>query len=990
MNIAGPSGIHFLSADDCLVTWLRDQLDPLHHSDLESTWIVLPTRRLAANLTASLAASRDVLGAASSFSGSSLITPRIFNLDGFLAAAQANSKANSNVVNLRVLSPETAEALIVAQLSADSPDSSSKLNPSHAHELAHLISTAVDNELPLKAIGPGAVKVLREEIYRSDEQVCALMDRVQSIQGAIDSFVELLKKNSLETMEMRRARLAKSITANSSLTPNPDESTANPAWTRLIIAGFTSMVPAHIEMLRGLARQPGVTVVLTTPPPDTQGTPMARLANWLAPADVTTTNSSHPPIHDATHHIQSWIADTREDEVNLALDLALGLLDAIEGRRVEAPGLPPAASVAILIPDEKTYEPLIRKALNDRAEATGKSGFKSFNLAAPIPLTKTLVGSWFLHMAQFARQPQHECNEDARQTAAAFLTHPLHRYAPQHGGRAAITACLAQAIAASADIKSFGKGLHGLPATDPEIIAAAAAVLDRGLDLAKKMRTKAVLTTLGIELDQISDAQESCAAIARILHDLAFVTHLTPTSPATLLDLFVQRLNSASVRERGEPLTGLQILTLAEARHVPFESAIILGCNEGVFPRALPQDRLLDQFLLRRLGLPTWEDLEAIEDTTFYLLRARLSKIIMTCARRDSTKPLVPSRYIELMKNLHGVKPQQGIASGSATSPQTPTSPAAMPTSGHIMTPSIHAVDQTAKLSASSLASLITCPYKYALDRQAAGQPLDYESSVKMRQGTWLHMAISQALKDFTPGAATTLAQLKARLIEASAKHIPSELRATDIQAHLEHWSWPRLAAFTVHNWGLVPTPIEAFSDLKFNVEFASRQFRGEIDRYENLGSVWLLVDYKTSGSPKRPDIMGGVQPQLAIYAHALTETRGLDLSRCIAGHFEIIKGNWVPGFVGESARDDALALGLIRPRQKILGAEPAIAAAAEMLQWRTQEVAAETPQYLPDHSNCGWCPHNNICRRDDAAAEIYFDNHTQSKKLRARRKAVS
>ncbi len=1011
------SGIHFINAEDCLVTWLRDQLDPVHHADLASTWIVLPTRRLSGNLTASLAAMRGQ--STSQGSQGSLIAPRSMNLDGFLTAAAdsapAHSKNPPGYVVPRALSPEMPELLIHALIESaiNAPNTRQRrkhIDPSHSHELAHLISSAVDNMLPLDAIGPAATKILNEEIYRSEDQVCAMAERIQSIQETIQDFQTLLKKNSLETTEMRRARLAAQIAAIPLDGAMP--------WKRLVIAGFTSMVPAHLEMLRNLARRPDVTIVLTEPPGALSAqrkskgeTPLARLANHMRPSGKTAAGSTHasaqgsrPLQGSTTSHetsaknpaeVTSWIAATREDEIALAIKLAQGLLAKDpSAHQVRQGVMHPAASVAILIPDETTYEPVIRKALE---------GHAPFNLAAPMPLTRTIAGSWFLHMAQFARLRHDECDEATRQSAAAFLTHPLMsgeiNGGEQEADHAPVIACLAHAVAASPDIRSIRGQLNRLKNTAIEQIDAAASIVGRAMEIARQLRTKSVLESLAQELEKAAPSidgdsnysKDAHDCIERILHDLNFLAHQIPCKPSTLLDLFVQRIQSASVRDRGEPLTGLQILTLAEARHVPFHAVVIVGCNEGIFPRGLPKDRLLDQFLLRRLGLPTWEDLEAIEDTTFHLLRARLSKIVMTCSQRDAAKHLVPSRYIELMKNLHGIQPRKAQKQPDETFNSLPAGfefPA-LPVEGRIITPEAHDADQAAPLSASALANLIACPFKYALDRQGAKPSPDYESEVKMRQGNWLHHSIREALDGFTPnlnaaGGVDPAAELAARLTAASLRGLPPELRETDIQAHLEYWSWPRLAEFTVKNWTLAPnsTPVDSHSELRFNVQFGGRQFHGDIDRFENLGPVWLLLDYKASNSPKRPEIDQGVRPQLAIYAHALAETRGLSLDHCIAGHFEIIKGNWVLGFIGESAKTQAIQLGLMTPRQKPSAPHVGIANAAALMQWREESLVADPHQYLPDQSQCGYCPHSNICRRDDDAAEGWFSNPDSSKML--------
>ena len=74
----------------------------------------------------------------------------------------------------------------------------------------------------------------------------------------------------------------------------------------------------------------------------------------------------------------------------------------------------------------------------------------------------------------------------------------------------------------------------------------------------------------------------------------------------------------------GYPLKGIQVISLPEARYVPFQAIVILGCVEGVFPKSLPQDVLVDDWIKRKLGLRGWSYIESLEDTTFQLLVDRL------------------------------------------------------------------------------------------------------------------------------------------------------------------------------------------------------------------------------------------------------------------------------------------------------------------------------------------------------------------------------
>jgi len=83
------------------------------------------------------------------------------------------------------------------------------------------------------------------------------------------------------------------------------------------------------------------------------------------------------------------------------------------------------------------------------------------------------------------------------------------------------------------------------------------------------------------------------------------------------------------------PARGIQVLSIVEARYVPFQVAIIIGCTEGNFPKALPADNLVDDWLKQRIGLPGWKYVEALEDTTFHLLAARLPHLELTYAKEE-------------------------------------------------------------------------------------------------------------------------------------------------------------------------------------------------------------------------------------------------------------------------------------------------------------------------------------------------------------------
>ena len=117
-----------------------------------------------------------------------------------------------------------------------------------------------------------------------------------------------------------------------------------------------------------------------------------------------------------------------------------------------------------------------------------------------------------------------------------------------------------------------------------------------------------------------------------------------------IYNYILKKIMNLECRSIGYPLKGLQVIALTEARYVPFDAIILLGCVESVFPKSLPQDVLVDDWLKRKLGLRGWQYIESLEDTTFKLLIERVPYIEIFYPKRLEDKPTVPSRFIERLK----------------------------------------------------------------------------------------------------------------------------------------------------------------------------------------------------------------------------------------------------------------------------------------------------------------------------------------------------
>ena len=98
-------------------------------------------------------------------------------------------------------------------------------------------------------------------------------------------------------------------------------------------------------------------------------------------------------------------------------------------------------------------------------------------------------------------------------------------------------------------------------------------------------------------------------------------------NPTTWQSLFRKLAAFQSVPFNGEPLKGLQVMGLLETRALDFENLVIIGMNEGVFPKSSPPDSFIPYNLRKAFDLPVIDNQDAIFAYYFYRLIHRARKI---------------------------------------------------------------------------------------------------------------------------------------------------------------------------------------------------------------------------------------------------------------------------------------------------------------------------------------------------------------------------
>ena len=97
----------------------------------------------------------------------------------------------------------------------------------------------------------------------------------------------------------------------------------------------------------------------------------------------------------------------------------------------------------------------------------------------------------------------------------------------------------------------------------------------------------------------------------------------------TLLDFYQQLLHNEKLSFKGEPLSGLQLMGMLETRVLDFETVILTSVNEGVLPAGKSDNSFIPFDIKKEVGLPTYQEKDAIFAYHFYRLLQRAKNIYL-------------------------------------------------------------------------------------------------------------------------------------------------------------------------------------------------------------------------------------------------------------------------------------------------------------------------------------------------------------------------
>ena len=332
-----------------------------------------------------------------------------------------------------------------------------------------------------------------------------------------------------------------------------------------------------------------------------------------------------------------------------------------------------------------------------------------------------------------------------------------------------------------------------------------------------------------------------------------------------------------SVPFSGEPLSGLQIMGVLETRTLDFDNLIILSMNEGVFPIKKATNSFIPFTLRKGFALPTYEFQDSTYAYHFYRMISRAKNIYMLYdTRTEGMQTGEVSRYFYQLKYLYNslFDISEKVVTYDVSAPSiTPVSVEKTPEVMKLLNQFRAGGDKS--LSASHINNYIDCPLKfYFTALENLSEESDVQESVEADVfGTIFHRLMEVIYKrfyniDVTPNALTAIINNDAYLNEVletafSKYYFKDEGNPRKLQG--QYYLIGEILKSYVKQTLKVDIKSTTFryigSEYRFNTTYKVNEqlavnFKGSIDRIDNIGDSVRIIDYKTgTGETKFKDI---------------------------------------------------------------------------------------------------------------------------------------
>ncbi|UCF35061.1 MAG: exodeoxyribonuclease V subunit gamma, partial [Phycisphaerales bacterium] len=178
------------------------------------------------------------------------------------------------------------------------------------------------------------------------------------------------------------------------------------------------------------------------------------------------------------------------------------------------------------------------------------------------------------------------------------------------------------------------------------------------LEVARRLAVRSAAAEQGGDVDQAEEHHQAWRDTLGFLDDLAFAFSDTTLTVSDLASVLESGLSQFTLGLAPPMLDQVLVGAIERSRHPELKAVIILGFNEGLFPRIATEDSIFnddDRMLLLDAGLsmsPPARQRTLEESLLFYVAATRASRnLVVTYATADNDgRALRPSPYLAALK----------------------------------------------------------------------------------------------------------------------------------------------------------------------------------------------------------------------------------------------------------------------------------------------------------------------------------------------------
>jgi ATP-dependent helicase/DNAse subunit B len=350
-------------------------------------------------------------------------------------------------------------------------------------------------------------------------------------------------------------------------------------------------------------------------------------------------------------------------------------------------------------------------------------------------------------------------------------------------------------------------------------------------------------------------------------------------------------LKDHKYRVEGDPMRGIQVIGLLEARNLDFDCLILPSMNEGVFPRRSEKDMFINQQVRRDVGLPYSQERENLFYYYFTELTKGKKEVYLSYVAEQERD--VASRFISLA--LSGAGREESTIQLSRIA--FDVRKRAVRKSPEIVR-GLYQYLQKDGLSPTALSDYRKCPYRYYLKfvlRISEPEEIVEEPGPK-EWGEVVHNALRNFYQyHFPRGFSGKEMDRAVSIMERELENALEKNRSLALRPKAS--AYLDLNVFKRRMRHFLETEIERFQGgfkifkavlerkAKHHLSINKAQVRvyGYIDRIDLLNDQYYIIDYKTGRIPGRKNYEIGEdfsEFQLPLYALVFSKE-----------HFDIIGG---------------------------------------------------------------------------------------------------